>query len=49
MGVLCRAKSRLGSYYAARPDGCTSLFGMKTETTLTEVEVYFAPEIAAMY
>lgn len=48
-GDMSTAKSRLGSYYAARADGYTSLFGKKNETKLREVEVFYAPEIAAMY
>jgi len=48
-GTMKTAKSRLGLSYAKRHDGCTSIFGEKTEATLIEVEVYYAPMIAKMY
>ena len=51
-GDLHTAKSRLGLAYEALPKGLqqTSLLGGSRKTaTLTEVEVYFAPEIAALY
>lgn len=48
-GDMHTAKSRLGLSYAVRPDGTKSLFGNSQEATLVEVEVYYAPEIAALY
>lgn len=51
-GDLHTAKSRLGLAYEVLPKGLrqTSLFGGSQKTAvLSEVEVYFAPEIAALY
>ncbi|KAL3142620.1 hypothetical protein ABBQ38_002932 [Trebouxia sp. C0009 RCD-2024] len=51
-GDLHTAKSRLGLAYEALPKDSqqSSLLGGSQKTaTLTEVEVYFAPEIAALY
>lgn len=50
-GDLHTAKSRLGLAYEVLPKGQqTSLLGGSQKTAvLSEVEVYFAPEIAALY
>lgn len=51
-GDLHTAKSRLGLAYERLPKSLkqTSLFGGSDKAaTLTEVEVYFSPDIAALY
>jgi len=49
-GDLRTVKSRLGLAYAVRPDGAKSIFGKNIkEAKLKDVEVYYAPEIAALY
>ena len=52
LGDLRLAKSRLGLAYAKIPEqfGQGSIFGGDAKTaTLQEVEVYYAPELAALY
>ena len=51
-GDLHTAKCRLGLAYERLPESCkqTSLFGGSEKTaTLAEVEIYYSPEIAALY
>lgn len=51
-GDLRTAKSRLGLSYARLPEGAgqSSLFGGGVATAqLAEVEVFFSPELAALY
>ena len=51
-GDLRTAKCRLGLAYEHLPESCkqTSLFGgSESSATLAELEIYYAPEIAALY
>ena len=49
IGDLRTAKSRLGIAYALTEQGEDSLVGAERTAELVEVEVYYAPEIAALY
>lgn len=49
IGDLRTVKSRLGIAYALTEQGEDSLVGAERTAELVEVEVYYAPEIAALY